>query len=210
MLKRSAMCFLLALLASNFGKLFANNISQLVVGIQEPMHITKFKEFDGTKGPEIINLNNNGEIIVDSNAKLELKNIIIIGAGNNNIRCTDETGKIVLQNVIFKIENDYSWNIGNIDLQEGYFCVIGHGLVYFNRGTVTIKGNVQINAFCDCMYFDIDNNVKLLLEPQSDLATSTYETIRYLSDKQKIFPTPQVVDVAEKSLWQRIAKFLGF
>jgi hypothetical protein len=210
MSKRFFILFSLAIIIHSLSGLLADNKSQLVIDIQEPIHITESKTFDGTKDLEIINIIDDGALIVDSNAKLELKNLIIIGASNNNIRCADESGKIVLQNVILQLAADYSWDGGNLDVSSGYFCVIGKGSVFFNNGEMVVSGNVQLNAFCDCMYFDIDKKFTLRLQPRANLSTSTYETIRYLSDKNKLFPDPYVKDISQNSVWQSVLNFLGF
>jgi len=72
--------------------------------------------FDGHGS--IIRLVEYGEFVVDTNATMKFRNIIIEGANGNNIRCYDDTGAITLSNTTFCFSDDFTFDSGALRIQD--------------------------------------------------------------------------------------------
>lgn len=56
------------------------------------------------------------QIIVGHNSSLSLRNLEFEGVRANNIRCMDETGKILLDNISLYMDDNYSFTVGNMEV----------------------------------------------------------------------------------------------
>jgi hypothetical protein len=65
-----------------------------------------------------VSLEPGGEILVDANSTLILKDIRLNEIGPNNIRCLDNTGKIVLDNAHWIQDEDYTFDKGSLDFKN--------------------------------------------------------------------------------------------
>lgn len=76
----------------------------------------------------LLDMQNTATIAVGSNATLTIKDLIVNGVNLNNIRCVDGTAKLILNNVIFNLADNYNFSSGS-------FTVIGDFLIRGNNKT---------------------------------------------------------------------------
>ena len=70
-----------------------------------------------------ITLLDGGELIVDKKSTLVLKNMTIKLVSQDNIKCMDDSGKIVLENVTWELDDTFFFDKGAIECADGEFVV---------------------------------------------------------------------------------------
>jgi hypothetical protein len=83
-------------------------------------------------------LDTNGEIVVDSNSELWLKNLRIRGLSGANIRCVDDTAKLILQDVDYRISDNYQFPFGSIEFWDTVNFIGTGTFAYESNQTSTI------------------------------------------------------------------------
>ena len=118
-----------------------------------------------------ITLLDGGELIVDKKSTLVLKNMTIKLVSQDNIKCVDDTGKIVLENVTFELDDTFFFDKGAIECTDGEFVVrAADGVVagenseyptflYKSKVESTIKNNVTWK-FDRVWFFHVPYNEK--------------------------------------------------
>jgi hypothetical protein len=74
-------------------------------------------------GGHTITFLDGGEIIVDSNSTLVMKNMTIKGVTQDNLKCIDDKGKIIVENVTWEIDDTFFFDKGSIEVSNGTFEV---------------------------------------------------------------------------------------
>jgi len=78
---------------------------------------------------QILYLQEGGEIVVDPDSVLLLKNIIINNVNSSNVRCVDSSGSLKLQNVLLSLVGDYVFAEGSFDCFSDV-RISGHDAVF--------------------------------------------------------------------------------
>lgn len=86
----------------------------------------------------ILNLGNSGSIIVGNNASLTLKNLIIQNIAGTNIQCTDDTGDIFLDTVIWDQSASSTFALGSLQFDNNVTFVGTNTFYYTSSQTSTI------------------------------------------------------------------------
>lgn len=84
------------------------------------------------------------EIIVGSNSTLAIKNVNIHGLNRNKLRCLDDTGKIILDNVSCMQDGNYSFTVGNLEIKNDVDVSGNYTFYYDCLKTVTIQTDSQM------------------------------------------------------------------
>lgn len=63
-------------------------------------------------------LDTNGKLLVDSNSELTLRNMRIHMIGLDDLACIDDTGKIILDNVYWIQDEDYTFDKGSLEIKN--------------------------------------------------------------------------------------------
>jgi hypothetical protein len=111
-----------------------------------------------------ITLKDGGAIIVDENSTLELHDLEIRGVGSNNIRCNDDSGSLVLENVRWLQEDNFSFNEGSLFFKNDVQFHGGKEFVYTSAMTSTIASYSRVTFFED-MTFKLGLHVDTLQNP---------------------------------------------
>lgn len=80
----------------------------------------------------------NGQIVIDSNSELYLKNMRLQSIANVNISCVDDTGKLVLDDVYWTQTDDYHFPKGSISFINEVDLVGSYTFFYESTQTSTI------------------------------------------------------------------------
>lgn len=105
------------------------------------------------QGNCIIDGNNNelefledGEIVIDSNSQLYLRNIRLQSIADVNIRCVDDTGVLVLDDVYWTQTDDYLFNKGSMRFVNEVDLVGSYTFFYESTQTSTIAIKSTLKA----------------------------------------------------------------
>lgn len=108
----------------------------------------------------LLDMQNTATIAVGSNATLTIKDLTINGVNLNNIRCVDGTAKLILNNVIFNLTNNYNFSAGS-------FTVIGDFLIKGNNKTFSYLTD-QTSVISQYSSLIIDSTNTFLYGPSSN------------------------------------------
>lgn len=86
-------------------------------------------------------LNQDANIIVGHDATFELRNIELTGISNNQLRCLDHSGRIVLNNIRWAQDGDYTFTSGSITFIDDVNCVGPYTFIYDSPLTSTINSD---------------------------------------------------------------------
>jgi len=92
----------------------------------------------------IISLGASGNIIVEKGSQLTIKNAILIGISGTNLRCLDNNGKIIFNNVIMLPNANCSFNSGKIEILDTLEINGPYTFAYQSSMTSTIKSNSEL------------------------------------------------------------------
>jgi len=92
-----------------------------------------------------LNFGANGNIQVSKNATLTLKNLTLQDAGSQDIRCLDNSGKIVLDNVNWVPNSDIDFALGSILFDDQVKLIGPHSFHYSSRITSTINRGTTLS-----------------------------------------------------------------
>ncbi len=89
-----------------------------------------------------IDLGSAGEIVIDSNSSLSIENAIIKNVGNNNIRCVDNGGTLLLKDVVWSQPAfDYTFANGALIINNNVTMMGGTSFNYESIQTSTINSH---------------------------------------------------------------------
>ena len=95
--------------------------------------------FDG--GGNQLTLGTDGKIIVDSNSSLTMKNVLVNKVKGTKISCVDDTGTIVLDNVIWVLKGDTQFHKGALDFCNSVDFVGDYKFTMDSAMTSTVESN---------------------------------------------------------------------
>lgn len=72
-----------------------------------------------------------GRFIIDTNSSLLLQNMRVSGVGNDNISCVDDTGHLILNNLIVSLSGDMHFIYGNI-LFQNTVSIMGNYVYWYD------------------------------------------------------------------------------
>jgi hypothetical protein len=112
----------------------------------------------------LLELLEGGELLVEHGSKVTLRNITMQGIAGNNIRCLDDAGKIILDDVTFALSDDYSFAAGSLQIQEEVEIKGVHTFSYESTLTSTVAAQSKIRMGYDTtFYYNPANEVSNLL-----------------------------------------------
>ena len=100
---------------------------------------------------QILLLNSAGQIVVEKGSNLTLKNLTIQGLQDTNIKCLDDSGTIVFDNVSCRQSGNYIFNKGSFDVYNNFELsgarrftyqsaqqsnVLSKSILYLDRGSI--------------------------------------------------------------------------
>lgn len=88
----------------------------------------------------------NGEIVIGSNSVLTLKNLRLQSIADVNVRCIDDTGVLVLDNIYWTQTNDYTFNKGSMVITNEVDLVGSYTFFYESTQTSTILTKSTLTA----------------------------------------------------------------
>ena len=91
-----------------------------------------------------LDLSATGGFIVSTNGSLALQNITIKNVGTNDIRCIDNTGKIILDNATWILDNDYTFTRGAIQFKNANSILGKYIFAYHSQMTSTVLQNSRL------------------------------------------------------------------
>jgi hypothetical protein len=103
-----------------------------------------------TLGPQV-------QLVVDSNAKLLLKDIVLKGMQSDKLRCQDGSARIIFQNVLMVLDDNTTFTQGSFNVLD-HFSIEGPGLSFLYSSTVASTILARSN-------FKIDQDVTLIFDP---------------------------------------------
>lgn len=96
---------------------------------------------------KIVSLAQGTSIVIGKNSTLHIKDAIIVGFHDNNVRCVDGTGKIIYDNSTLILSSDYTYSIGvlefknNVDINGTYTFFLETN----QTTTVAVNSKLQFN-----------------------------------------------------------------
>lgn len=93
---------------------------------------------------KILDLGSTGNIIVENGSKLILKDIILEHVGDNNIRCLDDAGVIVFDNVRWLQDSTYTFSSGSMQYLNETMCSGPYSFIYDSLKTSTVCANAEL------------------------------------------------------------------
>lgn len=106
--------------------------------MESDLHVSSVVEFMGNTAingnGNVLYLDAGGSLQVDANSTLNIKNLTIKGIAGSNIYCVDNTGNIMLQNVNWVQDSDFTFSHGSLDFLNNVRCV-GNGLNFIYSTT---------------------------------------------------------------------------
>lgn len=91
----------------------------------------------------ILDLGQTGSIIVDSGAKLILKNVRVTRINGTNVRCVDDTASLILDDMAWTQTGNYTFDAGSILFKNQVNFSGTHTFVYDSYQTSTIDAKSQ-------------------------------------------------------------------
>ncbi len=119
---------------------------------------------------------NEGNLHVDNDATLYLRNVIIKNIWGQNISCTNNTGKIILQDVVWMQNNDYIFSAGSFEFKDAVW-LSGDAVFAYQSSQTSI-----IDVYTKLV---LDNGLTFSYDPDSgakDLLDFTNNTSELLLD----------------------------
>lgn len=114
-------------------------------------------------GNELI-LEEGGELIIDSDAILQLRDMEIIGIGDKNIQCADDTASIILDNVRWIQDDHFTFDTGSITFKDQVCFVGSYTFIYESSQTSTIESHGKW-LIADNMHLCIGRDAQTNNEP---------------------------------------------
>jgi len=127
-----------------------------------------------------ITLGDDGHIILESGVELTLKDVIIEGVMNNNIRCVDNTAVLVCDNVAWVQSGNYSFTQGALKVADNLTLAGPHTFAYQTIMTSTImqKSTLHLDRGFTFSYDPLSNDIDLLaFEDETSLIHLDYATL---------------------------------
>lgn len=112
----------------------------------------------------MLDLATGAEIVVDSNSKLTLRNLEIRGIKSNNIRCVDDTGILILDNVRWIQDDSVAFSKGILKFRDCVEFMGSSTFSYSSAFTSTIESASQL-IIHDGMCLSMGRNVNTLHDP---------------------------------------------
>ncbi len=103
-------------------------------------------------------------IIVDTNSSVVFRNIQLCCMKDTNIRCVDDTGSIVLDDVSWEQEDSFTWGNGSIEFKDRVDLNGSSTFIYSSLCTSTIAECAQL-AINNGMSFSLGRDSEILREP---------------------------------------------
>lgn len=117
------------------------------------LYINGAVEIDGRSN--VLTLSNNGFVIIENNSILTLNDLTIVGANENNIRCVNESGRLVLDDVIwYQDSNVFTFTQGSISIHNQAEVIGTATFHYASASTATVHKN-SVWKFSDGMLLKI-------------------------------------------------------
>ena len=85
-----------------------------------------------------IDLSSNGNIVLDEGAKIILRDVKVSGISGNNVRCLDDDGVIILDDVTWIQDGNYSFTTGALKIKNNVKIEGPYEFVYESQKTSTI------------------------------------------------------------------------
>lgn len=104
-----------------------------------------------------LSLSPTSTILIDSNATLLIRDMIVCGVTDRNIRCTDSTSTCTFENVEMILDGNYTFDQGRFDVLES-LLVRGAGKLFTHR-------TGQINTILSNSALQLDNQLTYSYDP---------------------------------------------
>ncbi len=104
------------------------------------------------------------EIVVDTDSVLELRDMVLCHMKDTNLRCVDDTGSVVFDNLRWIQVSSFTWGNGNLLIRGGVDLVGSSTFTYSTICTSTIDICSQF-TIDDGMYFSLGRDETTLREP---------------------------------------------
>jgi len=85
-----------------------------------------------------LDLEDSGAIVVERGSTLTLKDITIRGVSGNKLRCLDDSGRIILNNVVLEMNGNYTFDKGALEFYNDFFLSGGYTFSYDSAMTSTV------------------------------------------------------------------------
>ncbi|MFC1841522.1 hypothetical protein ACFLYA_00455 [Candidatus Dependentiae bacterium] len=117
----------------------------------------------------IVNLSNGGDIVIDKDSDVTFRNIKITGISENNIRCLDDDGVIILDDVSWVQDNNYSFTVGALKIKDNVRMEGSYEFAYQTKMTSTVLADSSLR-FSPGFTFNYDpySESKYLIEMIDD------------------------------------------
>lgn len=89
------------------------------------------------------------EVIIQPNATLTLANMSLQNISDTKIRCVDDTGVLILNNVSIELEDDFSFSLGSIEFLNYVDFQGSHTFIYDSTQSSTIATRTILKIFAD-------------------------------------------------------------
>ncbi len=178
--------------------------------------ITTFNGFSNLNGNgNMLCLGPQNSLVIGSNSTLRLKDIHIKGIKDVNIRCTDSTSHLILENVVWEQSGDYCFNQGALQFKNKVSMKGPHSFVYQTSQTSTVLADTKLKldkgftfsydpisiVSQDLLEF-IDDSSKLILNSATLHSTATGWNLKrgalQVKGKSILFSEVEVGDDARK------------
>jgi len=107
------------------------------------IHVKDTTVFDGNK--KKVSFCDSGNIIVEDNATLVMKNMVLNGLDGTNLRCTATTSTILLDDVFWVQDSDFSFTIGTLEFEDAIDLGGSYTFQYTSANTSKIRKNSTLH-----------------------------------------------------------------
>ncbi len=130
----------------------------------------------------------NGQIVVDSNSKLYLKDLTVTNLSAQKIRNYDNSGQIIFNNVNLILSDNYSFTVGSFEVNNELHLEGSYTFIYAASKTSTIKSfatlyledNITFSydpSVADSNLIYLENNQSSLVLNKATLATTAMDML---------------------------------
>jgi len=116
-----------------------------VLSLKNDTKLTSPLTFSGIWGIEgngcVLDLSQTGSIIIAHGSSVMLRNVVIEGIRESNIRCLDNTATLTVRNVVWWLDDNYSFTMGSLQVKDNFDLHGEKTFVYQSSMTSTVMRN---------------------------------------------------------------------
>jgi hypothetical protein len=106
-----------------------------------------------------LDLSHGGELVVDHDSQVIIRNARIYGLHDSNLKCLGNTSSITLDNVLIILDNNYTFSTGSFLFNDSVtLAASGYSFVYQSQETSTIQSNSKL-IFDEGLTFSYDPGI---------------------------------------------------